>query len=53
MWQEKMKIEEAEIRNFWIPEAPETREGWNATQMVNHEALFPFSDNLTTLMFLV
>ena len=32
---------------------PETREGWNATQMVNHEALLPFSDTLTTLMLTV
>ena len=35
------------------PEAPEIREGWSVTQMVNHEALFPFSDNLTTMMFIV
>ena len=32
---------------------PETREGWNATQMANHEELFPISDNLSTLMFTV
>ena len=31
----------------------ETRERWNATQVAAHERLFPFSDNLTTLMFIV
>ena len=35
------------------PTAPETRENWYATQVNNHERLFPFSDNLTTLMFIV
>ena len=35
------------------PEAPESKEGWNATLMANHDALFPFIDNLTTLMFIV
>ena len=42
------------IRNHELldPEAPEAREGWNATQITAHEALFPFSDNLTTLMFI-
>ena len=42
------------IRNHELldPEARETREGWNATQVTAHEALFPFSDNLTTLMFI-
>ena len=33
--------------------APETRDRWNATQVSIHEQLFPFSDNLTTLMFIV
>ena len=32
---------------------PEAREEWNATQVAAHERLFPFSDNLTTLMFIV
>ena len=32
------------------PDAPETREGWDATQVTAHERLFPFSDNLTTLL---
>ena len=32
-------------------DAPETRDRWNATQVTTHERLFPFSDNLTTLMF--
>ena len=35
------------------PDLPETRERWNATQLAAHERLFPFSDNLTTLMFIV
>ena len=35
------------------PNAPETRDKWYATQVSNHEKLFPFSDNLTTLMFIV
>ena len=35
------------------PDLPETRERWNGTQMAGHEALFPFGDNLTTLMFVV
>ena len=33
--------------------ALETRDRWNATQVSIHEQLFPFSDNLTTLMFIV
>ena len=35
------------------PNAPATREKWNAAQMSNHESLFSFIDNLTTLMFIV
>ena len=35
------------------PNAPATRERWNAAQLSNHESLFSFSDNLTTLMFIV
>ena len=35
------------------PKAQETRDRWCATQVSNHEGLFPFSDNLTTLMFVV
>ena len=31
----------------------ETRDHWHATQVANHERLFPFSDNLKTLMFTV
>ena len=34
------------------PNAPATRE-WNAAQVSNHESLLSFSDNLTTLMFIV
>ena len=35
------------------PNAQATRDRWNATHVSNHERLFPFSDNLTTLMFIV
>ena len=35
-----------------VPNAPATRERWNAAQVSNHESLFSFSDNLTTLMFI-
>ena len=34
------------------PNAQESRDRWNATQVTTHERLFPFSDNLTTLMFI-
>ena len=47
--------EERQRRNEELldPDSPETREGWNVTQVKTHERLFPFSDNLTTLMFIV
>ena len=35
------------------PNAQATRDRWHATQVSNHEKLFPFSDNVTTLMFIV
>ena len=35
------------------PNTPENRERWNTAQVNNHESLFSFSDNLTTLMFIV
>ena len=35
------------------PNSQETRDHWHATQVSNHESLFPFSDNLPTLMFTV
>ena len=35
------------------PNAPATRERRNAAQVRNHESLFSFSVNLTTLMFIV
>ena len=35
------------------PNTPENREGWNSAQINNHESLFPFTDNLITLMFIV
>ena len=47
MWPEKMKKDEAEN-----PDSPDTREEWNATQVASHEKLFPFSENLTTSMFI-
>ena len=35
------------------PNSQATRDRWNATHVSNHEKLFPFSDNLATLMFIV
>ena len=35
------------------PNTRENRERWKTAQMNNHEGLFPFSDNLITLMFIV
>ena len=35
------------------PSQQGTRDNWYATHVANHERLFPFSDNLTTLMFTV
>ena len=35
------------------PNSQATEDRWNATQVSNHEKLFPFSDNLTTLMVIV
>ena len=47
--------EEGQRRNTDVldPIAPETRDNWHATQVRNHERRFPFSDNMTTLMFIV
>ena len=47
--------EERQRRNVGTldPDAQETRDRWNATQVTTHERSFPFSDNLTTLMFIV
>ena len=52
---EERENEDRRSRNHELldPEAPGTRQGWNATQVTTHEALFPFSDNLTTLMLIV
>ena len=49
------KNEGGQRRNADIldPNARETRDRWNATQVTTHERSFPFSDNLTTLMFIV
>ena len=46
---------ERQIRSveIWDPNAQATRDRWNATEVSNHEKLFPFSDNLTTLVFIV
>ena len=41
------------IEDMLDPDAQEIRDRWNATQVTTHERLFPFSDNLTTLMFTV
>ena len=35
------------------PNQPRTRDNWYATHLAAHERLFPFGDNLATLMFLV
>ena len=35
------------------PNTPENRERWNTAQVNTHESLFPFSDNLITLLFIV
>ena len=35
------------------PDSQATRDRWNATLVSNHGRLFPFSDNWTTLMFIV
>ena len=35
------------------PKTPENREWWNTARLNNHESLFPFSDSLITLMFIV
>ena len=35
------------------PNTPENRDRWNNAQVNTHESLFPFSDNLITLMFIV
>ena len=40
-------------QEFLFPDFPETGEELNAAQVAPHEKLFPFSDNLTTLMFTV
>ena len=46
--------EERQRRNSEVldPGAPENRDRWNASQVSIHEQLFPFSDNLTTVMFI-
>ena len=35
------------------PDSKENSEEWNAAHVAAHERRFPFSDNLTTLMFIV
>ena len=35
------------------PNQPRTRDNWYATHLAAHERLFPFGDNLATLMFTV
>ena len=50
-----LENQERTIRNVDVldPSAQETRNRWNVNQLNLHEQLFPFSDNLTTLMFIV
>ena len=47
--------EERQRRNVTAldPNAQETRDHWDATQVANHDSSFPFSDNVATLMFIV
>ena len=51
----KHENEERQRRNTDIlgPSAPETRGEWYATQMRLHDQLFPFSESLTSLMYIV
>ena len=35
------------------PSTQATKDNWYATKVTTRERLFPFSDNLTTLMFIV
>ena len=35
------------------PNTPQNRERWDTAQVSNHEGLFPYSDNLITLMLVV
>ena len=48
-------IKDRRSRNVDVlnPDEQETQDNWYATQVSNHESLLPFSDNLTTLMFIV
>ena len=48
-----MLTDKQEVWKFWIRTHPATRERWNARHVSNHERLVPFSNNLTTLMFIV
>ena len=47
--------EERQRRNAEVldPNAQETQDNWYVTQVSNHESLCPFTDHLTTLMFMV
>ena len=47
---EKRQRRNVEVLN---PNAEETQDNWYVTQVSNHESLFPFRDNLTSLMFTV
>ena len=47
---EDRRSRNAEVLNS---DTQETQDNRHATQLSNHESLFPFSDNLTTLMFIV
>ena len=47
---EDRRSRNADVLNL---DAQETQDNWCTTQVSNHESLFPFSDNLTTLMLIV
>ena len=53
MWTKKIKEDEEQNENALDPGAPGLRNRWNANQVDIHENLFPFRDNLITLMFTV
>ena len=52
-WTKKMKIFKEEMLIFWIWEHRRPETGGMLHRWASHEQLFPFSDNLTTLMFIV
>ena len=51
-WPENRLKDKEEMKKPWNL-FQENRDNWYATQVTHHERLFPFSDNLTTMMFIV